>query len=145
MFEFVFGILMLVGVILRWYPYLYISFLLSHLARGAWIEALLFRSSSTSLACRTSHEVRGLKSLDVYLPFQDSRRTSHEVRGLKSLSQCFAVHCYCCTSYGVRHFFCFPVFRLFPVPVFLLAFFLIICYIVCVSISYCKAVQRLFY
>ena len=41
----------------------------SHLTRGAWIEISPARSFRNLLRCRTSHEVRGLKSLKK-VPFE---------------------------------------------------------------------------
>ena len=41
--------------------------------------------STADAFCRTSHEVRGLKSAGVVQTPLDLRRTSHEVRGLKYL------------------------------------------------------------
>ena len=56
----------------------------SHLTRGAWIEMSRGTMDCLNVACRTSHEVRGLKYVhhcERCLPFRC--RTSHEVRGLK--------------------------------------------------------------
>ena len=55
----------------------------SHLTRGAWIEIDFSKSSIPPFSCRTSHEVRGLKSLLCSTALHDYSRTSHEVRGLK--------------------------------------------------------------
>ena len=56
----------------------------SHLTRGAWIEILETIKFAVDHLSRTSHEVRGLKSiLDVQPGCFSRGRTSHEVRGLK--------------------------------------------------------------
>ena len=56
----------------------------SHLTRGAWIEISEPTKSFRENACRTSHEVRGLKCDIICLADKRCRsRTSHEVRGLK--------------------------------------------------------------
>ena len=56
----------------------------SHLTRGAWIEISTIEALPPPDASRTSHEVRGLKYLEIRLPCASrGGRTSHEVRGLK--------------------------------------------------------------
>ena len=55
----------------------------SHLTRGAWIEIFMILSICSVNICRTSHEVRGLKSELHVSPAASDGRTSHEVRGLK--------------------------------------------------------------
>ena len=56
----------------------------SHLTRGAWIEIQAERDGDCLTICRTSHEVRGLKSnTPDGFGVTFTGRTSHEVRGLK--------------------------------------------------------------
>ena len=76
---------------------------MSHLTRGAWIEIKPENISFVIKGSRTSHEVRGLKSLDAAsIKVYWDGRTSHEVRGLKSQHQqalsaanCVAPHTRC--------------------------------------------------
>ena len=60
---------------------------MSHLTRGAWIEIFLLGFMGRKGACRTSHEVRGLKFFLRRLAVRLGCRTSHEVRGLKCQSE----------------------------------------------------------